>query len=58
MRFDLKLASGKRVEWDGADEEDAARRYVDCHREAVVVATRPHVDRYGIFVLGRGKITP
>jgi hypothetical protein len=58
MRFELKLASGKTVEWDGADEEDAARRYVDCHREAAVVATRP-ADRHGMFVLGRGaRITP
>lgn len=53
MKFELKLQTGKVVEWDGKDGEDAARRYVDCHREAAVVASRP-ADRHGIFVLGRG----
>lgn len=38
--FDLKLASGKTVSWNGKDGEDASRRYVDCHRDAVVVAWR------------------
>jgi hypothetical protein len=28
MRFELKLADGKIVEWDGDDGEHAARRYV------------------------------
>lgn len=40
MTFDLKLASGRVVQWEGDDGEDAARRYVDAHREAVVVAWR------------------
>ncbi len=30
--FELKLDTGKVVTWPGADGEDAARRYVDCHR--------------------------
>lgn len=57
MRYELKLADGTVVEWDGDDGEHAARRYVDVHRDAVVVASRP-ADRHGIFVLGRGVITP
>jgi hypothetical protein len=58
MKWELKLADGKRVEWEGDDGEDAARRYVDVHRDAAVVATRradEHV--HGVFVLGRhGRI--
>lgn len=53
MRFELKLLGGAVIEWDGADGEDAARRYVDAHRDAAVVASRP-ADRHGISVLGRG----
>jgi hypothetical protein len=40
-RWELKLADGRVVEWPGEDGEDAARRYVDGHRDAVVVAVRP-----------------
>ena len=47
-RFELKLATGKVVEWAGEGGEDAARRYVDCHRDAVVVAWRE--PRFGLFV--------
>lgn len=54
MKVELKLADGRVVEWSGTDELNAAERYVDCHREAVVVATRPG-DRHGIFALGRGS---
>ena len=39
-RYELRLRGGKTVEWDGADGEDAARRYVDCYKTAVVVAFR------------------
>lgn len=53
-RYELKLNTGKVVEWDGTDELNAAERYVDCHRDAAVIATRP-ADRHGIFVLGRGS---
>jgi hypothetical protein len=49
----LKLTDGRVVEWDGTDGENAARRYVDAHRDDAVVATRT-ADRHGIFVLGRG----
>lgn len=59
QRYELKLATGKTVEWDGESGEDAARRYVDAMRvagkPATVVASRP-ADRHGIFVLGRGII--
>lgn len=50
--FDLKLASGKVVVWNGASEEDAAVRYVDCHRGATVVATRPTSEQGQIRVWG------
>lgn len=40
MQFDLKLANGKTVTWSGEDGENAARRYVDCHRDDAVVAWR------------------
>ena len=47
--FQLKLAGGKRVVWEGESGEDAALRYVDCHREATVVAWRtwPRTGIYG-----------
>lgn len=53
--YDLKLQGGRVVQWTGSTAEDAARRYVDAHREAAVVATRP-ADRHGLFVLGGGVI--
>jgi len=43
--FELKLSNGKRVTWTGYDGIDAARRYVDAHRGASVIAWRiPRVD--------------
>jgi hypothetical protein len=39
-RYELKLADGRVVTWLGRGWEDAASRYVDCHRTAVVVAWR------------------
>jgi hypothetical protein len=51
MRWELKLANGKVVEWDGKDGEDASRRYVDCHRDDAVVAYR-EANRHGLSVLG------
>jgi hypothetical protein len=54
MLVDLKLAGGKVVTWSGADELDAARRYVDCHREAVVEATREAHETNIVVVLARG----
>ena len=41
-QYELKLANGKTVVWEGTDAENAAQRYVDCHREAAVIATRPY----------------
>ena len=41
MEYELKLQTGKVVTWEGRSEEDAARRYVDTFRDAVVIATRP-----------------
>ena len=38
--FELMLASNKVVRWQGADGEDAARRYADAHRDATVIAWR------------------
>ena len=46
--WELKLASGKMVTWIGKTGEDAAWRYVDCHRDATVVAYRQG-NRTGIF---------
>ena len=53
--YELKLKSSKVVVWEGKTPEDAARRYVDCHRDQVVVATRPY-PRHGLFLLGTGRI--
>lgn len=50
--FELKLAGGKVVTWEGESGEDAAHRYVDCHREATVVAWRT-TPRKGLFVIER-----
>lgn len=52
MTFELKLSNGKRATWEGESGEDAARRYVDCHRDASVIAFRS-TNRHGIFVIGR-----
>lgn len=55
QRYDLKLADGRTVSWTGSSGEDAARRYVDGHHGATVVATRS-AERHGLFVLGGGTI--
>jgi hypothetical protein len=46
--FELLLASGAVATWDGTSGENAAVRYVDCHRDETVVAWRE--PRYGLFV--------
>lgn len=56
MEYELLLKTegeegGKIVVWQGKDGLDAARRYVDAHRGATVVAWRG--SRTGLFVLGR-----
>lgn len=48
-QYELKLASGKVVIWEGEEGIDAAKRYVDAHREATVIAWRDY-PRYGIFL--------
>ncbi len=48
MLFDLRLSSGNVVQWEGANEQEAARRFVAAHPAAVVVATRP-APRHGLF---------
>jgi hypothetical protein len=53
--FELKLATGKVVEWSGIDGENAARRYVDCHREAAVVAWREASAHGTVSVLGDAR---
>ena len=50
-KYELKLQGGKTATWTGRDGVDAAKRYVDCHRDATVIATR-QADVYGVFVLG------
>ena len=47
--FELKLSDNRVVSWVGADGVQAARRYVDAHPGAVVVAWRPG-NRQGVFV--------
>ena len=48
--FDLKLASGRVVQWEGKDGKDAAKRYVDCFPNEIVIAWRypPHGFAVGI----------
>jgi hypothetical protein len=55
MLVDLKLKGGGTVTWEGADELAAARAYVDCHRGAVVLATRL-AHETGVFVGGAARI--
>ena len=38
--FELKLAGGKVVTWEGESGEDAARRYAENHRGVAVIAWR------------------
>jgi hypothetical protein len=47
FKFELKLADGKTVEWDGETGEDAAVRAADCLGVEVVAWRWP---RYGIHV--------
>lgn len=56
MTYELKLATGQVVTWEGASGEDAARRYVDVYRDATVIAWR-HV-RHGLFIGAREIIEP
>ena len=53
-RYDLKLDDGSTASWTGTDGENAARRYVDCFRDATVIATRlAYSEQFGVFTGGR-----
>ena len=54
-RFELLLDDNSQDVWSGRDGEDAARRYVDCHRDAVVVAYREAAGA-PLSVLTRGAV--
>ena len=45
--YELKLADGRVVKWVGFNEVNAAERYVDLHRDEIVVAVRQV--RWGFF---------
>jgi len=47
-KWELKLDNGTVVTWTGETGEDAAHRYVDTFRKAVVIATRP-AEQWGFF---------
>ncbi len=55
QQYELKLASGKTVVWEGKDGINAAKRYVDCHREDTVIAWRDY-PRYGVFLADTSRI--
>ena len=47
QQFELKLSTGKVVEWEGSDGKAAAQNYAAAHPEAVVIAWRE--PRHGLF---------
>lgn len=47
--YDLRLASGRVVDWVGVSPEDAARRYVATYPAEVVVAVRDS-ERHGLHI--------
>ena len=51
-KFELKLDNDTIVSWSGVTAEDAAIRYVDTFRNAVVIATRSS-EQWGIFPANR-----
>jgi hypothetical protein len=55
-QYELRLASGKTVVWDGKDGNDAAQRYVAAHPDQAVVAHR-EAERRGFFPFP-GRIVP
>lgn len=56
QEFELKLANGKVVTWEGKNGEEASRRYEDCYRGTKVVAWR--WPRYGLFIGMRRILEP
>lgn len=55
MTYELKLSGGRTIVWEGSSPEDAARRYLDSHRDEIVVAWREH-PRTGVFIWGGQRI--
>lgn len=53
--WDLKLSDGTVVQWRGSTGVDAAERYVDCHRDAEVIASRP-ASAHGTIVVGTQEV--
>jgi hypothetical protein len=47
QEYELKLAEGGKVVWEGTDGINAARRYVDC-KGGTVIAWRPIT--HGVFL--------
>lgn len=47
--YELKLADGRVVTWEGRDGIDACHRYADSHPGAIVIAWR-EADRHGIHI--------
>ena len=48
-RFELKLADGRVVEWEGTDGENACVRYSDANPDARSVVAWRDADRHGFF---------
>ena len=53
QRYELKLATGAFVEWEGSTGEGAAQNYASSHPEAIITAWREV--RHGLF-LGTQRI--
>ena len=48
-QYELKLASGKTVIFEGETPQDAARRFVDLFRDETVIAWRNY-PRHGLII--------
>lgn len=55
-QYELRLADGSAVIWDGKSGKDAAQRYVQAHPETQVIAYR-EAERHGFFPFS-GKVVP
>jgi hypothetical protein len=56
-QYELGLASGKTVVWDGKDGKDAAQRYVDAHPTEAVTAWR-EAERHGFYPFNGRIVEP
>lgn len=54
-KWELRLATGKRVTWAGESGIEAARRYVDAHPGATIVAFRA-APQHGVFSVHPNQI--